>query len=938
MPLPPGTYPIGGPIVLTGEKPAATAALFEAGARWLGPDGPEVVEPDGGGGYRWVVKAGTGGEGEETAAVAGGTVGGGLTPANATAWHAYETSELLQPNHVYEFIMQRGADASNQAPTVSFYGHELLSSIPASTEDAGDGYTPGSEPNHLMLIHGRSTTTGGLTLHVARKARSAGDTTDSLLIHFQSTAYRIHSLVRLPSGRGSAEIPDNSLGYIKALATTAAQKLGWRTKLEATKITAGVTLPPVAEARDGDIVMMTQDVASGLSFVDVSDRSTEVTSALATDIIMVFEIGRGNRRWVRVGNIFEGHRARMAAEAAQEGVGDLNQRTVDLEHRTSDLDTVTDGPGLADAVAGEAGMAIFARGSTVGDGLLDSTRDLVASDLTGYSWLQTVTIGATRQAVIFRIKAGLNPTDFYLEGGGRMEQVRTSDLVLSDSSWGYYFMGGEVSTTLTVKKRGGVIHTRYRGELTGRALEQVEGIVEAHEPDPSVTVDPAVWGRDTSPRTLFLTIHDLMPSDELRAVDKVRLSLQGAFLSDAQDWTVLTGTRVLAFPIPAGTALSNISNNVRVGDEVRGDLRFYATAGGAASSSNEVVGARLAFAMDVVAPGEVPTPGGSTTLVEHPRVFHANALLTVDPNDNTLWHLNFQPNEAGLVPVANSLFTFLWNNQPNRAITRVTMAPRGTPSADATTIGISDRDGGAVIDRFVQGATYLCRFTGSSIIVLTRIRGQAILVDDPANPIEPSAAYQDVLLYRARQLYFADPVHFADPTATYRDFAATDLPSGYTWGGETQVSPSASSVPDNRIIYSIPGGHFLRKITGGGSAWWVAYTPPNWRGIVADQSAADKTVRAVGDVVYFGGKVQVAATYVARTADVWHWVPLPGTDLRTQAGTAATPAVGDRIFFTDENQPGDPLRYVQVRTLAGVMANMAFFEIKADVGASGSRG
>ena len=34
MPLPRGTYPIGGPVVLTGERPAATEALYDAGAIW----------------------------------------------------------------------------------------------------------------------------------------------------------------------------------------------------------------------------------------------------------------------------------------------------------------------------------------------------------------------------------------------------------------------------------------------------------------------------------------------------------------------------------------------------------------------------------------------------------------------------------------------------------------------------------------------------------------------------------------------------------------------------------------------------------------------------------------------------------------------------------------------------------------------------------------
>ena len=43
--------------------------------------------------------------------------------------------------------------------------------------------------------------------------------------------------------------------------------------------------------------------------------------------------------------------------------------------------------------------------------------------------------------------------------------------------------------------------------------------------------------------------------------------------------------------------------------------------------------------------------------------------------------------------------------------------------------------------------------------------------------------------------------------------------------------------------------------------------------------------------------------------------PTATVDLRTQASQIATPASGDRFFFTDENQSGDPLRYTQGATL-----------------------
>ena len=131
-----------------------------------------------------------------------------------------------------------------------------------------------------------------------------------------------------------------------------------------------------------------------------------------------------------------------------------------------------------------------------------------------------------------------------------------------------------------------------------------------------------------------------------------------------------------------------------------------------------------------------------------------------------------------------------------------------------------------------------------------------LLIDDPASPIAASAANLDKILNRAGRLYRNTPLHYTDPTATYRDFAATDLPAGHTWGGAIQINPSPSSVPDNRVIYTIPGGEFERKITTGGRAVWVIYDQPNWRGPATDNSDADSKVRAAGDVVFFGGKVQ----------------------------------------------------------------------------------
>lgn len=375
--------------------------------------------------------------------------------------------------------------------------------------DRGEGVEPAAVPAE-SVTSGRTTDTTGVDQHardaIAQETTDRSDADDLLRTAIsqeildrqggdaalqaaidQEVVDRKAAIEAAGSSQGGqqggqpSEIPDDSIAFAKILAGTAAQKLGWRGKIESTKIAPGIALPDLTEAGDGDIVIMIQDVSSGLSFIDISDMDTEVTSAKSTDIIMAITIARDNRKWVRLGNIFEAHQARMdaanaktAADTSQSGVDRLSGIVDELDHLTSDLDTITDGPGLIDAPAAEAGMAIFARGGTVGDGLLDGNRDLVASDLTGYAWLSSTVLGAERQAVIIRVKKGLNPLDFYLQAGTNTEQVRTSDLVLSDANWGYYFLGGEINVSIAVKKRNAAIHTRYHGELAGRALAQLE--------------------------------------------------------------------------------------------------------------------------------------------------------------------------------------------------------------------------------------------------------------------------------------------------------------------------------------------------------------------------------------------------------------------------------------------------------------------------------
>ena len=165
-------------------------------------------------------------------------------------------------------------------------------------------------------------------------------------------------------------------------------------------------------------------------------------------------------------------------QTARDRIANASARIDQLDRKASDLNILSEGPGFVNAPADEAGLAVFAAGTTIGDGLISGNRDIMAADLSGYSWVQATTLGATTQAIIMRVEGTLSGIDYYLRHDDVEEAAHDHRKQLSDSTWDYYYMGTASSTSISADKRGTVGHTAYEGELRGRALEQVE---ESHD-------------------------------------------------------------------------------------------------------------------------------------------------------------------------------------------------------------------------------------------------------------------------------------------------------------------------------------------------------------------------------------------------------------------------------------------------------------------------
>ena len=204
-----------------------------------------------------------------------------------------------------------------------------------------------------------------------------------------------------------------------------------------------------------------------------------------------------------------------------------------------------------------------------------------------------------------------------------------------------------------------------------------------------------------------------------------------------------------------------------------------------------------------------------------------------------------------------------------------------------------------------------------------------LIVDDPTSPIAPTDANADKILARGGRLY-ENILHSAtNPQVTYRDFIQADWRTAVgdnnaEWGGAVQVTSPANQHPANYGLYSIPGAHFLRRFGSAFPANYTEFTPANWRGPASSKDEADERVTAIGDITYYDGAVRVVTAFVAGTTRHRTWEPIESVPadhsvtpdkvvdglIRQLGARAGTPAGQDRFFFTDENQPGDPLSWI----------------------------
>ena len=151
---------------------------------------------------------------------------------------------------------------------------------------------------------------------------------------------------------------------------------------------------------------------------------------------------------------------------------------------------------------------------------------------------------------------------------------------------------------------------------------------------------------------------------------------------------------------------------------------------------------------------------------------------------------------------------------------------------------------------------------------------KTIIRDDLANPIAASADNVNNILYRGNALYWNEHIHADVAHVTLRPFAVGDLPVGWTYGGAKQVGTPPNQHPANYVEYSIPAGHFNRRIGSAFPAFYQDWAPAGWRGKKGSELLAKSAITANGQVVAYGDNVYKVTAYSAATPDIYRWVPL----------------------------------------------------------------
>ena len=170
--------------------------------------------------------------------------------------------------------------------------------------------------------------------------------------------------------------------------------------------------------------------------------------------------------------------ARAAALKAQEAA-DKNIADIDtLERRVTDINVIRDSVTYNDYVNSDAVVfTYYSESSAIGIEVINNRRYDADTNAASATWRTSGTVPA-RNAVIVRVKHGLNPFEFAFSQGAGPIRIHDFDFVGEDDTWNYYFviLTGTSALGSNLQKKVHDVHTRYEGELGGPGKEKLDTI------------------------------------------------------------------------------------------------------------------------------------------------------------------------------------------------------------------------------------------------------------------------------------------------------------------------------------------------------------------------------------------------------------------------------------------------------------------------------
>ena len=310
-------------------------------------------------------------------------------------------------------------------------------------------------------------------------------------------------------GAGTGEIADNSIEPIKAKAGTAAEKQSWRDRFASSHISAGDSFIDLTETNLSDIRVITQDIASGVSFVDISDPSTVLTSASAGDVMMVVMFRE--KVWARVGNILKTPNTGLSENLLRH-LSTSDVISVELaseaEARSSEITASSENYVWEDS--GELSFAQVVASSSLGTRIAGGAGSTILADVQNllYSSDDILDISGGTVYIVGRLSTRRSPSSHRLinsDTGTEIIVPALGSVIAGDENDLFYDLG-TYSSALAVKSqiRTSVGATAFEGDLGGRALtavndiiapliDQLDGLDQSTRDIDRVVDGPVVW-------------------------------------------------------------------------------------------------------------------------------------------------------------------------------------------------------------------------------------------------------------------------------------------------------------------------------------------------------------------------------------------------------------------------------------------------------------